>query len=178
MNLKALLVSLQKYEAHGPLDVEITGLSYDSKKVQKGNLFAALPGVRFHGSQFLSEAERSGAAAVLTDRQLKTNLTQVIVQNARLSLALLSAVFHSNPSHQLRLFGVTGTNGKTTSTFLLRSILSEASMRTGLVGTIQYCGAGSTMASTLTTPESLDLQRLLGAMVADGCEACVIEVSS
>ena len=178
MNLKTLLASLQKYEAYGSLDIDIAGLSYDSRKVRNGDLFAALPGHIFHGSRFLSEAQQSGAVAVLSDRRLSTPLPHIVVSNARLALALLSSSFYSHPSGKLKLLGVTGTNGKTTTTFLLRSILEHASIRCGLLGTVQYSSAASSTASVLTTPESLDLQRLLASMVSEDCSACVMEVSS
>jgi len=178
MNLKALLASVRKYEAHGSLDVDLTGISYDSRKVQPGHLFAALPGVHYHGLQFLPQAEQLGAAAVLTDRTPNTKLPQVIAEDPREALALISNTYYKNPSNQLKLFGVTGTNGKTTSTFLLRSIMQAANLKCGLLGTVQYSGQSFQVASKLTTPESLDLQQMLRQMVEESCSACVMEVSS
>jgi UDP-N-acetylmuramoyl-L-alanyl-D-glutamate--2,6-diaminopimelate ligase len=178
MNLKTLLSVLQKYEISGVPDLEITGFAYDSRKVKPGNLFAALPGLQHHGSEFQAQAEKNGAVAFLTDRPLKTSLPTIIVQNPRLGLAALSNAFYQYPSTKLKLFGVTGTNGKTTITFLLHSILEAAGLRTGLLGTVVYSGKEFRSDAKLTTPESLDLQEMLAKMVAEKDQACVMEVSS
>jgi len=178
MNLRTLLSFLEKYDAYGNLDVEITGLAYDSRKLQPGNLFAALPGTNFHGAQFLKDAEAAGAAAILTNKEISTELPHIQVDSPRYALAVLSHQYHGKPSEQLRLFGVTGTNGKTTSTFLMRSVLEAAGISTGLLGTVQYRGPQFLEQSRLTTPESLDLQQLLSVMVSEDCGGCVMEVSS
>jgi len=178
MNLRTLLSYLEKYDASGNLDIDISGLAYDSREIHPGYLFAALPGFNYHGAQFLTDAEAAGAAAILTNLEVKTELTRIYVDSPRHALAILSNVFYGSPSHHLRLFGVTGTNGKTTSTFLLRSALEAAGIRSGLLGTVQYRGSQFLSRATLTTPESLDLQKMLAAMVAEQCGACVMEVSS
>ena len=178
MNLRTLLSYLEKYDASGNVDIDISGLAYNSKEIQPGYLFAGLPGFNYHGAQFLSEAEAAGAAAVLTNMEVQTALTRIYVDSPRLALAILSDAFYGSPSQQLKLFGVTGTNGKTTSTFLLRSALEAAGFRCGLLGTVQYRGSQFLTQATLTTPESLDLQKMLAAMVAEKCGACVMEVSS
>jgi len=178
MNLQSLLTSLQDFEAEGDLDLEISGISCDSRTTHKGYLFAALPGQNVHGIRFLPDAERAGAVAVLSDRQVQTKLTQIRTGTPRLALGLVSSTFYGNPSTQLRLFGITGTNGKTTTTFLLQSILEKAGLPCGLLGTVVYGAGSATVVSTLTTPESVDLQRNLAIMVAQGCRACAMEVSS
>jgi UDP-N-acetylmuramoyl-L-alanyl-D-glutamate--2,6-diaminopimelate ligase len=178
MNLRTLLSYLEKYDPYGNLDVNITGLAYDSRKVLPGNLFVALPGFNFHGVQFIKEAEAAGAAAILTNIEADTQLPRIYVDSPRLALAILSNEIYGKPSERLRLFGVTGTNGKTTSTFLLRSALEAAGISAGLLGTVQYRGAQFLEQSRLTTPESLDLQQMLAAMVQETCGACVMEVSS
>ena len=178
MNLQSLLTSLQDFEAEGALDLEITGISCNSRTIGKGFLFAALPGQHFHGIRFLPDAARAGAVAVLTDQPVQTDLTQIRASAPRLALGHLSSAFYGNPSTQLRLFGVTGTNGKTTTTFLLQSILEHAGLRCGLLGTVVYGSGESVEMSTLTTPESVDLQRNLSTMVSKGCRACAMEVSS
>src|SRR5439155_4428805 len=167
MDLKTLLAPLQKFQTKGNLDLEITGISYDSRKIKAGNLFAALPGVHFHGNRFIPDAEKSGAVAVLTDQPADTQLTLVLTQNPRLALAQISNAFYGDPSAKLRLFGVTGTNRKTTSTFLMRSILEAAEIRTGLLGTVQYTSSGFNTPAQLTTPESVDLQRMFVQMLQD-----------
>lgn len=179
MNLKKLLSALQKFEAGGSVDIEITGLSYNSRKTRKGHLFFALPGVHHHGMSFLAQAEKAGAVAVLSDRKPeKSSLPCIIVDQPRMAMGALGSAFYGHPSRTLKVFGITGTNGKTTSTFLLRSILEAAGMRCGLLGTVGYSGQEFRFPSTLTTPESLDLQEMLASMVKEGCNACVMEVSS
>jgi UDP-N-acetylmuramoyl-L-alanyl-D-glutamate--2,6-diaminopimelate ligase len=178
MNLRTLLSSLEKYDASGNIDIDISGLAYNSKEIHPGYLFAALPGFNYHGAQFLPDAEAAGAAAVVTNLEVQTALTRIYVDSPRLALAILSDAYYGSPSKQLKLFGVTGTNGKTTSTFLLRSALEAAGFRCGLLGTVQYRSSQFLSQATLTTPESLDLQKMLAAMVAEKCGACVMEVSS
>ena len=178
MNLRTLLSGLENYHAIGNLDIEISGLAYDSRKVRPGFIFAALPGCNVHGLDFLAEAERAGASAVLTDRKISTTLPCIYSDSPRLALAFLSDAFYGHPSRHLRLFAVTGTNGKTTSTFLLRSVLETAGFQCGLLGTVQYRGSHFLSDASLTTPESLDLQQMLAAMVTEGCGSCVMEVSS
>lgn len=178
MKFKTLLTFLEGYEVYGPPDVDITGIAYDSRKIVPGYLFAAMPGTHTHGAQFLAQAQTAGALAVLSDRKLDTPLTQIVTHDPRLALAYLSAGFYGNPSSKLRLFGVTGTNGKTTSTFLFRSILEAAGLKTGLIGTVIYGSRDSNMPSSLTTPESTDLQEMFARMVSDGLGACAMEASS
>src|SRR5262245_55064419 len=180
MNLKTLLSAYPAKEIIGVSDKDITGLSYDSRKVKKGHLFFALPGVHHHGLEFLDFVEKAGAAAILTDKppERATKLACIIAEDPRAAMAHISATYYGNPSEKLKLFGVTGTNGKTTSTFLLKSVLETAGIRTGLLGTVQYTGKSFDTPASLTTPESLDLQRMLASMVEDGCSACVMEVSS
>ena len=173
-----LLSFLEKYDAIGDIDIDISGLAYDSRKVRPGYLFAALPGVNFHGNQFVAEAEASGAVTILTNEEVQTTLPRIYVDSPRLALARLSSVYCGDPSQYLKLFGVTGTNGKTTSTFLLRSALEAAGWQCGLLGTVKYSGSQFSSTANLTTPESLDLQKMLAAMVTEGCDSCVMEVSS
>lgn len=178
MDLKSLLAPLEHYKSYGSLEIPIFGISYDSRKVQKGFLFVALPGLHFHGIQFLPEAVKAGASAVLSDQMAQTNLPFIVVPEPRAALAAISNHFFEYPSSKLNLFGVTGTNGKTTITFLLRSILEKAGIQCGILGTVQYSGRGFVTPSKLTTPESLDLQEMLHKMVLEKSGACVMEVSS
>ena len=178
MNLKTLLAPLQDSSVYGSIDLEITGIAYDSRKVSHGNLFVGLPGLHFHGLQFLPQAEQAGAVAVLSDRKPESRLPCIVVSNARLALATISNTFYDYPSSKLKLFAVTGTNGKTTSTFLMRSVLEKAGNKTGIIGTILYGDQDFQTPASLTTPESLDLQNLLARMVAEHCTACAMEASS
>jgi UDP-N-acetylmuramoyl-L-alanyl-D-glutamate--2,6-diaminopimelate ligase len=178
MKLSNLLVDLKEVERHGESDPEITGIQLDSKRVHPGNLFAALPGLETHGIEFLHEAEKKGAAAILSDRRSETQLPLIISDNPRLAMAILAARFYDFPSGKLKLVGVTGTNGKTTVAFLVRSIFQEAGLQCGLIGTIRYSGRGFSRAATHTTPESPELQKLLNRLVRENSNACSMEVSS
>lgn len=169
---------LQDHTLIGSDDVSIHGITLDSKEVQKGDLFAALPGAETHGLEFLAEAEAAGAAALLTDRQVSTKLPLILVKNARLALAHVSNCFYDYPSRKLKLFGVTGTNGKTTVAFLLRSMLRESGLNSGLIGTIRYSGKRFSKEATHTTPESPELQKLLHRLIREGSVSCAMEVSS
>ena len=178
MDLKSLLAPLEQYKHHGSLDIPISGISYDSRKVKDGFIFAALPGEHFHGIEFLTQAVKNGASAVLSDQRARTGLTSVVVPKARPALAAISNHFYDYPSSRLDLFGVTGTNGKTTITFLLQSILEKTGVQCGILGTVRYSGRSFAGPSKLTTPESLDLQEMLHQMVSENCGSCVMEVSS
>jgi UDP-N-acetylmuramoyl-L-alanyl-D-glutamate--2,6-diaminopimelate ligase len=178
MNLRTLLSCLEKYDAIGNVDIDLSGLAYDSRKVRPGYLFFALPGTNFHGTEFLSEAEASGAVAIVTNVDIQSSLPRIYVDSPRYALALMSSAYYGHPSRKLKLFGVTGTNGKTTSTFLLHSALEAAGFRCGLLGTVQYRSTSFQSCANLTTPESLDLQEMLARMASEGCAACVMEVSS
>ena len=164
----------------GAASTEITGLAYDSRAVQPGHLFVALRGEKTNGALFAEDAIRRGAVAVLHDQdvRLPRGVAAARVPNARLALADLAAEFHGHPSRQLRVLGVTGTNGKTTTTFMIRDILQAAGQPCGLLGTVQYEYGGRRLVAGRTTPESLDLQRMLAEALAAGCRAVALEVSS
>lgn len=158
---------------------EIKGLSYDSRKIRAGYLFAAIKGLRLDGHDFAEEAVQNGAVAVLLERPLpELGVTQVVVADTRRALGLISANFYGHPGNKLRLLGVTGTNGKTTSSYLLKSILEAAGYRVGLIGTIEILFGDVVWAAERTTPESLDLQRILAEMVQAEMDYAVLEVSS
>jgi UDP-N-acetylmuramoyl-L-alanyl-D-glutamate--2,6-diaminopimelate ligase len=178
MILKHLLRSLEKYTLIGSDETDVLGITLDSKKVQKGDLFAALPGAETHGLQFLAEAEKAGTVAVLTDKMAETALPQIIVKNPRLALGMLSNFFYDFPSRKLKLLGVTGTNGKTTIAFLLRAMFKDAGLPCGLIGTIRYSGEHFSKTATHTTPESPELQKLLNRLLEENSKACAMEVSS
>lgn len=155
---------------------EISGLAYDSRKVAPGNLFVAIPGYKDDGTRFAEEALAKGAAAVVEEKG--SGGRTIVCPNSRKALALLSDRFYGHPSGKMKLVGVTGTNGKTTTSYLIRSILSVAGEKTGLVGTIRYLIGEKEFPAPNTTPESLDLQRLLADMVGENVTAAIMEVSS
>jgi len=163
---------------HGPADLEISGLSYDSRATARGHLFAALRGVKQDGLEFVKSAKRRGALAVLSDRTPPLDLPWIEAANPRAALADLAAAWFGRPARRLSLAGVTGTNGKTTTAFLIDAALRRASKVTGLLGTVETRVAGRPKDASLTTPESLDLQRLLKEMVDEGVTHATLEVSS
>jgi UDP-N-acetylmuramoyl-L-alanyl-D-glutamate--2,6-diaminopimelate ligase len=167
-------------------DIQITGLQYDSRKVAKGNVFVAIRGTEVDGHRFVQSAVNSGAAVVVVEDEspapdalmMHASVCKLVVPDTRAALAAMSRNFWSDPSRSLRLVGVTGTNGKTTTTHLVRAILEAAGEPAGLIGTIEYRIGDEVRPATHTTPESLELNGLLADMVGKGCTAAVMEVSS
>jgi UDP-N-acetylmuramoyl-L-alanyl-D-glutamate--2,6-diaminopimelate ligase len=179
MELSRLIRAMGAAEPKGAGDREIAGLAYDSRRVKPGTLFFALPGARADGHAFVNQAAEKGAAAIVVEREVEVPKAATIrVPCARRAMALASAAFFGHPGRALRLAAVTGTNGKTTFAFLLKHILDSALMRAGLIGTVRYEIGDRVLPASRTTPESLDLQEMLAQMVAAGCRAAVMEVSS
>ena len=159
-------------------DLSIGGLAYDSRLVQPGHLFFCVPGTVSDGHDFAPAAVAAGAAALCVERPLHAGVPEIVVRDARRAMGRIAAHFHGRPGDDLLLLGVTGTNGKTTTTFLLESILRAAGLETGLIGTIETRVAGRRKPGVRTTPESLDLQALLAEMRAAGVRAVAMEVTS
>lgn len=181
MKLKELLKTLKSYKIQGSEDAEIFDIQYDSRKVGKGTLFIAIKGEKADGNLFVEQAVEKGAVAVVTDSSelvFRISATAIYVPNAREALARISAAFYDQPAAKLKLVGITGTNGKTTTSYLVESVLNEGGLNPGVVGTINYRYAGKVFPAPNTTPESLDLQRLLNDMVESSVKAAVMEVSS
>ncbi len=145
----------------------VTGVPFDSSNVSEGSLFFCVPGAKVDGHEFAPSAAAAGAAALCVERPLETNpqLPQIVVHDVRKSMPLVGAAVYGHPSRSLTLLGVTGTNGKTTTAYLLDSILKADARTTGLIGTIETRIGDEHRRGTRTTPESLDLQRLLWEMV-------------
>jgi UDP-N-acetylmuramoyl-L-alanyl-D-glutamate--2,6-diaminopimelate ligase len=178
--LRALLDGLSGCEVTGDLDVPVTGVAYHSREVTPGGLFVALKGCLTDGHLYLAASLDAGARVVVTEQELAPppGVTVVRVPQARLALAHISAAFYSHPSRELTLVGITGTNGKTSTTYILEAILNAAGCRVGVVGTVNYRVGESTWPAPVTTPESLDLQRLLREMRTRGVTHVFLEVSS
>ncbi|MEX1120099.1 MAG: UDP-N-acetylmuramoyl-L-alanyl-D-glutamate--2,6-diaminopimelate ligase [Terrimicrobiaceae bacterium] len=158
---------------------EITGLCYDSRKAGTGHVFFALRGMKEDGGAFVRDAVSRGASVVVAEQEIpEAGVPVVIVADARASMADMASTFYGKPSESLKVVGITGTNGKTTTAFLTRHILDTQLRRTGLVGTIKYVVAEREMDAPRTTPESIDLQALLSEMRDAGCKAVAMEVSS
>ena len=178
--LKELLTGLKGAQVAGDDRLTVPGVAYHSRQVVPGGIFVALKGAKTDGLHFLSQALAQGARVVVTEESFEApaGVTSVRVPQARLALAHLSAAFYGHPSHELVLVGITGTNGKTTTSFLLEAILRAAGHRVGVVGTVNYRVGDETWPAPVTTPESLDLQRLLREMRERAVTHAVVEVSS
>jgi UDP-N-acetylmuramoyl-L-alanyl-D-glutamate--2,6-diaminopimelate ligase len=179
MQLKTLLSATPVRQVIGPLDRPVENIAYDSRRVQRHSLFAALRGEKTDGHQFIGQAIDKGASVIVAERENNDpRATCLIVENTRTALADLSAAFYGNPARKLKLAAVTGTNGKTTTTFLIKHICEKAGLRCGLVGTVRYEIGERILPAIRTTPESLDLQELLAQIANAGCKAAAMEVSS
>ena len=169
---------LRDLVGEGPDGVEVTGLAYDNRSVADGTMFFCVPGFTRDGHDFAPDAVARGAAALVVTRPLGLGVPEVVVPDVREAMAELAARFHGDPTARLRVVGITGTNGKTTSAFLVREALEAAGIRCGLLGTVKSVVGGQERAVERTTPEAIDLQATFAEMVARGDEACVMEVSS
>ncbi|MDD4716162.1 MAG: UDP-N-acetylmuramoyl-L-alanyl-D-glutamate--2,6-diaminopimelate ligase [Oscillospiraceae bacterium] len=179
MKLSALLAGLAPLEQTAGNDLEITSISYSSSEVAPGALFAAISGYLADGHRFIGEAAARGAAAVLCETVPADGTPYILVENVRAALAVLSANFYGHPSKKMTIIGVTGTNGKTTTTYLLKAMLENAAKaKVGLIGTNQNMIGDRVLHTERTTPESLDLQCLFAQMLQEGCSHVVMEVSS
>ncbi len=160
--------------------IEVQGLAYDSRHVQPGQVFIALTGLKARGAEFAADAVRRGAVAVVSDQPASAAVTVpwVTVPDARAAMALLAAEFYGHPSHSMQVIGITGTNGKTTTAYLLRAVFEAVGKKCGLIGTVTYSIGNQELPASRTTPEAPDVQRMFRQMVDAGCEACVMEVSS
>ena len=180
MNFEDVLSGVTVQSCGGPRGVKINGIAYDSRLVQPGNLFVAVQGLATDGHLYLNDALAAGAAAVIVQQEaaVPPGLAWARVPDSRLALALVSSRFYGDPSAKLQLVGVTGTNGKTTTTHLIREIYRQAGRMTGLIGTVHTLIGEQELAMSHTTPESADLQQLLAKMVRAGVEHVAMEVSS
>ena len=180
MKLEELLKNVNVLSIIGKKDIEIKGIEINSKRVFKNCLFAAITGFKQDGHNFAAEAAEMGAAAILTEKVLELDgqTTQVLVKNCRQALPVVSRNYYGNPSGLLRLCGITGTNGKTTTVFLTDSIFKAAGFKTSFITTVKAEMAGRPMEFERTTPESNDLNRFFSASVLEGVDCACMEVSS
>jgi UDP-N-acetylmuramoyl-L-alanyl-D-glutamate--2,6-diaminopimelate ligase len=171
-------VTLRDLIGEGAPAVEISGLAYSSGSVAPGYLFFCVRGFKADGHDFAADAVERGAAALVCERPLGLGVPEVIVPDARAAMGPVAARFQGDPTSELRVVGVTGTNGKTTTTYLIRAILEAAGIRTGLLGTVTSIVGGQEEPVERTTPEAIDLQRTFRRMLDAGDAACAMEVSS
>ena len=178
MKLEDVAALLRPAEVVAPAPVEIGDLAHDARAVAPGALFFCVPGSTADGHAFAPAAIGAGALALVVERPLDLPVPQVVVADARAAMAVVADEFFGRPSEQLLVAGVTGTNGKTTTTFLLRSILGAAGLRPGLVGNIERVVGGESRPAALNTPEAIDLQRLFREMLDAGDRSVALEASS
>ncbi len=180
MKLSQLLNNCLVRQIQGSADVEVSGLCYDSRQVTPGDAFFALRGVASDGRQYVAAAVAKGAGVIFLeeDLELEADVTRVLVDNARQTMAYAAQAFHGDPTQEMAVVGITGTNGKTTITYLLEAILAEAGMAPAVIGTINYRFGSEQHEASHTTPESLDLMARLSAFRKAGAKSLVMEASS
>lgn len=180
MRLHEILNGIPVINLVGDIDIDIKGIAYSSKNTANDFLFAALKGVKTDGNLYIQEALEKGTAAVLSEQKPPAgfNKTWIQVDDAREKTALISTNFYDNPSQKLKVIGITGTKGKTTTSYLLESILNHAGHRAGVIGTVSYRLGEKVKPAPRTTPEAPDIQRMIKDMVDAGLTHCIIEVSS
>jgi UDP-N-acetylmuramoyl-L-alanyl-D-glutamate--2,6-diaminopimelate ligase len=176
--LRDLFAGVDATVPPGAAQVEVRALAVDSRRAAKGSLFAALPGVHVDGAQFAPQAVERGAAAVLASRDLQLGVPVVVAKDPRRAFSQAASRFHGEPSRRLSLYGVTGTNGKTTTTYLIEQISAHRGIAAGLIGTVEARWPGGRSQATHTTPESHELQELLRRMLDAGAQVVAMEVSS
>ncbi len=186
MNLKKILIGIDGLKAKGELDIEITGIESNSKNIKEGYMFIAIKGFATDGHKYINDAIKAGAKAIMVEEgcdlksiKLPANVTLIMAKDTRIALAKCSCNYYDNPSKKFKLIGVTGTKGKTTTTFMIKEMLEKAGYKVGLIGTIAtYINGKMVSESNRTTPESIELQRTFAEMAKQGVEYVVMEVSS
>ena len=184
MLLQYLIEKIDEKEITGNTDVEINKIEYDSKKIVKNDVFVAINGYKENGTEYISEAIEKGAVAIVAQRDedissfVSSSITIIRVENIRKALAIMAIAYYDNPASKLNMIGITGTKGKTTTAYMTRDILLASGKKAGMIGTIYNTYGDVSIESSRTSPESLDLQKLLRDMVDAGIEYVVMEVSS
>ncbi|MEK7828476.1 MAG: Mur ligase family protein, partial [Deltaproteobacteria bacterium] len=179
MKLKELIKNLPGSHVIGNADIPVRGITYDSRQVGRDFIFAAVKGQHLDGRNFVKDALARGASAVILEEALEgLNAVQIVAPDAREAMARVAAAFYGEPCINMAIIGVTGTNGKTTITYLVESILRTAGFNAGVVGTINYRYKDKIFNAPHTTPEAPDLQRIFREMLDSGVTHCVMEVSS
>jgi UDP-N-acetylmuramoyl-L-alanyl-D-glutamate--2,6-diaminopimelate ligase len=178
VELEALIRAVGPSAVAGAQPVEIADLAYDTRGVKAGSLFFCVIGSRVDGHDLAWEAIENGAVALVVERELEVAVPQLVVPDTRAAMAVAADVFFGEPTRELEVVGVTGTNGKTTTVFLLHSVLEAAGRRPGLVGTVRWLVGGEERPAPFTTPEAMDLQRLFREMLSAGDRSVAVEASS
>ncbi len=175
MKISDVLNGIKTYDIYD--DVQVQFVTDDSRKVTDGTVFVCIKGNRFDGHSVAEEMLSKGAVCVVCERDLGLP-NQIVVSNTRAAMSVICSNFYGNPASKLKLIGITGTNGKTTTAFLMKEMLEKMGKKTGLIGTVKNMAGNKEFPAALTTPESFELHGLFNEMVKEGCEYCVMEVSS
>ena len=180
MKLTQLLERLEYEVVQGDDQIEVTELINDSRKVSEGSVFVCISGAVSDGHTYIEQVAEKGAAAVIVEKDVEApeGLTVIKVKDTRYALAMTSAAYFGYPAEKLKVIGITGTKGKTTTTYMVKSILEEVGIRVGLIGTIEAIIGDKSIPANNTTPESYTIQKYFAEMVEAGCECVVMEVSS
>jgi len=179
MKLGKLLEKVDIVAARADMDLEITGISFDTRTLRAGDVFVAIKGFAFDGNRFIAEAVEKGALCVICEKKPDTATSHIIVRDSRVALAQASAAWFDYPAGKLKIIGVTGTNGKTTVTNLIKQVIERCSgEKTGLIGTNGNMIGDRELHAERTTPESYEFQELLSMMASEGCKYVVAEISS
>ena len=181
MKVKNLLCNIEYKLLQGSVDTEIKKVEYDSRKVSENDAFLCITGFKTDGHKYALNAVKSGASVIFCEKEIEgidENVTVIKFENTRKALAHIAAEFYGRPSERMNVVGVTGTNGKTTTTFLIKSVLDKIGHKTGIIGTIENRIGDEVIPTERTTPESLELQELFKRMADEGCKDVVMEVSS
>ena len=180
MRLKELLERLDYETVRGSDEVEVTTLVNDSRKVEKGSVFVCISGAVSDGHRYIPDVAEKGAAAVVVERDVEVpeGVTVIRVEDTRYALALMSAAYFGYPAEKLKVIGITGTKGKTTTTYMIKSILDSVGYQVGLIGTIEAIIGEKHIPAANTTPESYTIQQYFAQMLEAGCDCVVMEVSS
>ena len=178
MELNKLVKNLDQVKIFGNDKIEVESVVIDSRCVTKGSLFICLKGSDYDGHDFISQAEKYGAVAVLTERKLSTALTQVIVKDCRKAMSIVAAAFYGWASKKMKIIGVTGTNGKTTTAHFIASVLNQAGVKCGVIGTLGTFYGEKFIEPTLTTPDPIFLHKIFDEMYQSGYKTVVMEVSA
>ncbi len=178
MRLSKLVKKTTVKQIIGNIDIEVEGVKIDSNKVTKGDLFICIKGGDFDGHNFATNAELYGASAVVAERKLDLSIPQIIVEDTRQAMSFFAREFYSAPDRKLKLIGVVGTNGKTTTTHIIKTILENSGVKCGVIGTLGVFYGDKVIEPTLTTPDPLELYKIFSEMVECGIKAVVMEVSA
>ena len=186
MDLKSVITGIEGLKAKGDLDIEIKSIESDSRKISKDGMFVAIKGFETDGHKYIKQAVENGATAIMIQEGTKINkeditddTTIIMAPDTRIAAAKMACNFYKNPSKELKLIGITGTKGKTTTSFMIKAILEAQGKKVGIIGTIaNYIGGKNLGESSRTTPDSLELQKLFKQMVEEKVECAVMEVSS